>query len=52
MDDGKITTDELRSIGRGWFGGFSRGFGQASAETASRAPNASPAPSASPAAGG
>jgi hypothetical protein len=27
MDDGKITTDELRSIGRGWFGGFGRGHG-------------------------
>ena len=33
MDDGKITTDELRSIGRGWFGGRGHGFGRASATT-------------------
>ena len=28
MDDGKITTDELKSIGRGWFGGRGHGFGR------------------------
>ena len=48
MDDGKITTDELQSIGRGWFGGFGgrrghgfgRGFGHDGAK-----PDASPSPS-------
>ncbi len=50
MDDGKITTDELQSIGRGWFGGFGgrghgfgRGFGQFGHDGAK--PNASPSPS-------
>ena len=31
MDDGKITTEELQTIGRGWFGGFGgrgHGFGR------------------------
>ncbi len=49
MDDGKITTDELKSIGRGMFGGFGgrghgfgfgRGFGHDGADD-----DASPAPS-------
>jgi polyhydroxyalkanoate synthesis regulator phasin len=51
MDDGKITTDELRSIGRGWFGGFGRGFGHGfGRDSIKGGPNASP--SASPTTGG
>ena len=50
MDDGKITTDELQSIGRGWFGGFGgrghgfgRGFGGFGHDGVK--PDASPSPS-------
>jgi hypothetical protein len=58
MDDGKITTDELQSIGRGFLGnggfrGFGRGhgFGFGFGDDGLK-PDASPAPSASPASGG
>jgi hypothetical protein len=51
MDDGKITTDELRGLGRGFgFGkGHGHGFGKLFPKDGA-APDASPAPSESPAA--
>ena len=51
MDDGKITTDELRGLGRGFgFGkGHGHGFGKLFPKDGT-APEASPAPSESPAA--
>ena len=51
MDDGKITTDELRGLGRGFgFGkGHGHGFGKLFPKDGT-APDASPAPSQSPAA--
>jgi polyhydroxyalkanoate synthesis regulator phasin len=50
MDDGKITTDELRGLGRGFgFGkGHGHGFGKLFPKDGA-APDASPAPSESPA---
>ena len=50
MDDGKITTDELRGLGRGFGFGFGHrhGFGKLLPKDGT-APDASPAPSESPA---
>ena len=50
MDDGKITTDELQSLGRGMFGGFGGrghgvGFGHGFGQDGTH-PDASPSPSA------
>ena len=53
MDDGKITTDELRGLGRGFGFGFGKGHGHGSGKLFPKdgtAPHASPAPSESPAA--
>ena len=52
MDDGKITTDELKTLGKGLFGGGRGGHGMGGMFGGRGGNGANPAPSASPSTGG